>query len=103
MIIKSGKTPSYDTKKLILSSSHIGSFSKGLTHDFGQKLEITPWIVFRKIICLELMCDDLPVRTRPSWTIKKLILLSGHIGFFSKGLTHDFGQKLEITPWFGFG
>ena len=39
----------------------------------------------------------------PSWTIKKLILLSGHIGLFSKGLTHDFGQKLEITPWFGFG
>ena len=78
-------------------------FSKGLTHDFGQKLEIIPWIVFGKKICLEIMCDDLLLRNGPSWTVRKLILQSGHIGFFSKGLSHDFGQKLENSSWFVFG
>ena len=34
--------------------------------------------------------------------MKKLILESDHIGLFSTmGLTHDFGPKLEISPWFG--
>ena len=37
---------------------------------------------------------------KPYYTIKKLILESGHIGFFPKGVPHDCDQKLEITPWF---
>ena len=32
-----------------------------------------------------------------------LILQSGYVGFFSKGLTHDFSLKLDITFWLIFG
>ena len=73
-------------RKLILSSSHIGFFSKWLTHDFGQKLEITHWIVFRKIICLEIMCDDLPVRTRALLDYKKADFTKWPDWIFFKGV-----------------
>ena len=43
------------------------------------------------------------IENKPSYTIKKRILQSGHIGFFSKGVPHDCDQKLEITPWFVLG
>ena len=39
----------------------------------------------------------------PSQTIKNEFLQSCHIGIFSKGLTHDFGQKLKISSLFVFG
>ena len=43
------------------------------------------------------------LENKPSYTIKKLILQSGHIGFFSKGVPHDRDQKLKITPWIVLG
>ena len=36
-------------------------FSKGLTHDSGQKLEFFPFLAFKKI-GLEIMFPDHPVR-----------------------------------------
>ena len=48
------------------------------------------------------MFDDHLVRKQVLLDYKKLILSSDHIGFTSKGLTHDFGHNLEITSWFGF-
>ena len=35
--------------------------------------------------------------------MKKLILQSGIMGFFSNGVPHDCYQKLEINPWFVLG
>ena len=43
------------------------------------------------------------LENKPCYTIKKLILESGHIGFFSKGVPHGGDQKMEITPWFVLG
>ena len=40
------------------------------------------------------------VQNKPSQTIKICILQSGHTEIFSKGLTHDFGQKLEISSMY---
>ena len=40
---------------------------------------------------------------KPFYTIKELILQSGHIGFFSKGVPHGGDQNWEITPLFVFG
>ena len=40
---------------------------------------------------------------KPYYTIKKLILQRGYIGFSSKGVPQDCDQKLEITPWFVLG
>ena len=37
------------------------------------------------------------------YTIKKLILKVAILAVFSKGVTHDWGQKLEITPSFVLG
>ena len=43
------------------------------------------------------------LKNKPSYTIKKLILESAYIGFFSKGVPHDCDQKLQITPLFVLG
>ena len=40
------------------------------------------------------------VENKPSQTIKIWILQRHHIVFFSKGLTHDFSQKMEILSLF---
>ena len=61
-------------------------FSKGLTHDFGQKLEIIPWIVFGKKICLEIMCDDLLLRKRALLDCKKADFTKWPYWIFFKGV-----------------
>ena len=43
------------------------------------------------------------VRKKALLDYKKWILQSCHIGIFSKGLTHDFRQKLKISYLFVFG
>ena len=40
---------------------------------------------------------------KPYYTIKKLILQSGYIDFFWKGVQYDGDQNWEITPWFVLG
>ena len=42
------------------------------------------------------------VENKPSLTIKILLLQSRHTEIFSKRLTQDFGEKLEITSLFVF-
>ena len=39
---------------------------------------------------------------KPSYTIKKNVLYSRKIRYFPKGLTHDFGQKFELSLSFVF-
>ena len=50
----------------------------------------------------EIMFDDYLVRKQALLDHRKAVLQSDYIGFFSKGLTHDFGQNWEITSWFVF-
>ena len=45
---------------------------------------------------LEIKFDDHQVRKNPFLEYKKA-------DFIKWIFFHDFGQKLEITPWFGFG
>ena len=45
---------------------------------------------------LEIKFDDHQVRKNPFLGYKKA-------DFIKWFCFHDFGQKLEITPWFGFG
>ena len=49
------------------------------------------------------MFDDLLVRKQAVLHYKKPISQSGHIGFFSKGVPHDCGEKFKITPCFVLG
>ena len=84
----------------ILHSENTGIVSKGLTHDFLQKLEkFSSQSDFRQR-SLKIMFDDHPRRKQAfSYTIQISILHSGHghIEIFSKGLTRDFGRRLEIS------
>ena len=52
---------------------------------------------------LEIIFDDHLLRKKALLDYKKLILQSGHIGFFLKGVPQDSDQKLEITHWYVLG
>ena len=41
------------------------------------------------------MFDDHLVKNRTLLDYKKVLLSSGHIGIFPKGVTHDFGPKIK--------
>ena len=60
-------------------------------------------LLWKQKVCLELMCDDFLVRKQALLDYKKADFTKWPYWIFFKGLTHDFGQKLEITPCFGFG
>ena len=54
-------------------------------------------------ISLEIKFDDRLVRKQAFVHYEKADFTKCHIGFFSKGVSHDCDQKLEITPWFVLG
>ena len=70
-------------------------FSKGTTHDFGRKMEISSLYVFGQMD-LEILFDD----HTPSQTIKCWILQSCHAEIFTQGLTQDFGQISSLFVCF---
>ena len=44
--------------------------------------------------------DVLQKEKKAFYTIKKYDLCSRKMGYFPKGLTHDFGQKIELSSLF---
>ena len=95
-------SPPRQYKKSILNSRYIEIFLKGLTHGFGQKLEIF-FCLFIDRIGLEIIFDDQWGRKQALLDYKNLYLQSRDTEIFSKGLTPDFGQKLKISYLFVFG
>ena len=90
-------------KKSIFERSQNWNLSKGLTQDFGQKLDIlqilslkTKWV---KAMCLVVFY----LEKKPFIDYIKRIFEWWQNQNFSKGLTHDFGQKLENCKLFPFG
>ena len=92
-----------DYKKWIFHFTRLGFFQRGY-----------PMILVKLkfYICLFLdkngpgnnVLITIEVENKPSQTIKIWILHRRHIVFFfSKGLTHDFGQKMEILSLFVSG
>ena len=82
----------------------MGYFAKGLTHDFGQKFELSssPCVVLLKI-GLEMMFGDVLERKEAVLHDKKIcVLYNRKIRYFPKELTHDFGQKFEHSSLFVF-
>ena len=70
-------------------------FLRGLNHNFGQKLEkFSSQFDFGQI-SLEIMFADHPVRKQTFLDEKTHRFYTEDILGFLKGLTHDFGQKLE--------
>ena len=78
-------------------------FSKGLTHDFSNKMEILSLFVSGQNGPGNNVLMIIEVENKPSYTINIWILHRCHIGFFSKGLTHDFSKKMEILSLFVSG
>ena len=74
-------------------------FSNGLTHDFGQKLEIFSLFVLDKI-SYEIIFDNHLVRKQAFQDYKNIDFTHLAYWIFSEGLTHDFGQKLKISSLF---
>ena len=61
-------------------------------------------MLFLDILGLEIMSDDnLVKKTSRPRRYKQPILNSRHIEIFQTGLTHNFGQKMEILSLFVYG
>ena len=62
-------------------------------------------MLFLDILGLEIMSDDNLVKKKTSRPrgYKQPILNSRHIEIFQTGLTHNFGQKMEILSLFVYG
>ena len=75
-------------------------FSEGLTHDFGQKLKIS--YLFLGKMGIEITFDDHLVKEQAHLDKKILILHCCHTEIFLKELSHDFGQKSELSSLFFF-
>ena len=74
----------------------IGNFLKGLTHDFGQKFELSLLFVFIENRTSNDVWDVLD-KKEASLDYKKCISYSRKTGYFAKGLTHDFSQKFKLS------
>ena len=59
------------------------------------------WLLLKKI-GLEIMFPDHPVRKQAYLDYKIRILPSRPMEIFSKGLNHEFGQKLEFFAFLAF-
>ena len=80
----------------------MGYFPKRLTHDFGQKFELSSLCVFIET-GLEMMFGDvLKTKEAVLYNTNICVLYSQKIGYFPKGLTHDFGQKFSLFSSFVF-
>ena len=81
----------------------MGYFPKRLTHDFGQKFELSSLCVFIET-GLEMMFGDvLETKEAVLHNINTCVLYSRKIGYFvlscPNGLNHDFGKKFELSSW----
>ena len=68
-----------------------------------KKLEISITFVFAQNKPWNNIWSSSTLENNPFNTIRILILQRCHTRFFSKGLTHDFGQKLKISSLFVSG
>ena len=90
------KKPSYTIKKYVLYSQKIRYFPKGLTHDFGQKFELSLLFVFIENRTSNDVWDVLD-KKEALLDYKRCISYSRKTGYFAKGLTHDFDQKCKLS------
>ena len=102
-IFQNEKTLFQAIKTRSTKSRKIDIFPKGSTHGFAQKLVIFPSFFFKTIQAWE-MCFMIFQNEKTSFQgIKTRSSKSRKIVILSKRLTHCFGQKLAIFPYFVFG
>ena len=104
-IILSENKPSQTIKNRFYIVAILGYFSKGLTHNFGQKMKILSQFAFGQNRPGNSVLRIFEEENKPSQTVKNTIFHRRHINFFfffSKGVTHDFGQNMEILSLYVF-
>ena len=81
-------------------SRKIHIFSKGLTHGFGPKMAIFPTFFFLGNKGYENVFYDIRERKIAFLAYKNMNIKRHKINIFPKGLTHGFGPKIAIFPFF---
>ena len=95
------KKPVLTIKNKGFQSPKNRTFSKGLIHAFGQKMTFFLYLDLIKIR-REIMLSDFTVKKETFFDHKKAFFKVQKMAFFSKGLTHAFGQKMPIFSLFKF-
>ena len=91
-----------DEKTSILHSGHTGIF-KGANHWFWSKIgKISSQFDFGQM-SLEIMFEDHPIRKQAFLVYTNIDFIQWTHWDFLKGLTHDFGGRLEISYLLVFG
>ena len=80
----------------------LGFLSAGLTHDFGQKMKIFSSFVLGQNGPGNSVLRIFEVENKLSYTVKIWFFIDATLVFFSKGLTNDFGQNMEILSLYVF-
>ena len=97
MIFSNKKTPFQAIKTRSSNSRKIDIFPKGLTHGFGPKMAIFPTFFFQAIQARKMSFIIFQNEKTPFQAIKTR---SPKIDIFPKRLTHGFGPKMAILPFF---
>ena len=82
-----------------MKSRNTEIFTKGLTHEFDQHLNISLFLFLDKM-GIEIMVDDRLDKEQAHLDKKFDSTDRCRIEIFLKDLTHDFGQKLDMSSLF---
>ena len=85
----------FDYRNNIFQDLKNGIFPKGLSHAFGQKMELFSGFASGQK-GLEIRLNDVLDRTESFFDYKNNIFQGLKNGIFPKGLTHAFGQKMHF-------
>ena len=84
-----------------LCSRHLGFFPIGLVYEFGSKFQISLNFVYGQIEPGNDVCWCFNVTSKWFWQNMNVSnFISGHFGFFLKGVSYDFGSKFQISSEF---
>ena len=97
-IFQNEKTPCQAIKTKRSKSRKIDIFPKGLTHDFGPKMAISPTFLFRQYRPGKCHLRYSRTKKTPFQALKKTTSKSPKFDSFPKGLTHRFSPKMVIFP-----
>ena len=96
------KQPQLDWKNKDFTKLPYGDFSRGVNPWIWSKIRIFLFVCFLTKYVLKQCLLTIQLENKPNPTEKIRILPSRPMEIFSKGLTHEFGQKLQFSSLFAF-
>ena len=84
-----------------LCSRHLGFFPIGLVYEFGSKFQFSLNFVYGQIEPGNDVCWCFNATSKWFWQNMNVSnFISGHFGFVLKGVSYDFGSKIQISSEF---